>query len=283
MRVSVDEHGAFYANNVRVNGIIPRGSSWFLAGILNAPATDMLFKWIGKPKDNDYYEANRQFIAPLPIPHAGEADHAEVARIAEALQRGYTERNRLRRGLAERLGTLARRRRSHEWLLPEVESKQRIEAAASPRMLPTARRELADTLQAEQIEAAVARIDEALRLDSVLDARFEDGELMLLIDGAPALRGVYADAEQGAFWLAQWQAIALAFEPNGRDNGKRLIDGLRTVADEAAPAIRAQIIDRQQALSTVAVALRDEEAALHAITVRLFALTPAERALVGAR
>ncbi|WP_375427034.1 type IIL restriction-modification enzyme MmeI [uncultured Sphingomonas sp.] len=190
---------------------------------------------------------------------------------------------RLRRGLSERLSTLSRRKRPHEWLLPEVRSKREIEADAPSRMTAEARRRHADKLQAEQVEAAVARVDEALRVDSRLDARFEDGELMLLIDGAPAARGIYADADQGAFWLAQWLATALAFEPNGRDNGRRLIDALRAVADEAPPSVRAQVIERQEALSALAATLRAGEAALHEITCRLFALTPAERRLVEAR
>lgn len=282
MRVSYDEHGGFYANNVRVNGILPKAEGWFITGILNAPATDLLFRWIGKPKDNDYYEANRQFIAPLPIPNASDVDRTEVARIAEALQRGYTARSRLRAGLEERLSTLARRRKPHEWLLPDVQSKQVIEADAPANMRGPRLRGYADTRQAEQVEAATARIDAAVRIDSTIDAAFTDGELMLVIDGAPAAR-VYADAEQGAFWLAQWQAIALAFEPKGRGDGKRLVDLLRAVADEAPAAVRAQIIERQQALSMLGAELRNGEAALATITARLFALTPEELRLVAAR
>ncbi len=285
LRVALDEDGANYCDNVDVGGVVPAvGESLaYLAGIIGAPTSDFLFRWISKPFRGDYLSANRQFIAPLPIPDPSDADRAEVARIARGLQAGYTERARLRRGLAERLSTLARRRRPYEWLLPEVREKQRIEAEAPARMGPEARRAHADRLQAEQIEAALARVDEALRVDSRLEARFEDGELMLLVDGAPAARGVYADDEQGAFWLAQWQAIALAFEPNGRDNGKRLIDGLRAVADEAPSPARAQIIERQQALSRLAGELTGLERALDDITSRLFALTPAERRLVAAR
>ena len=126
-------------------------------------------------------------------------------------------------------------------------------------------------------------MESLIRPDSVLEARFDDGELMLLIDGAAAARGVYADADQGAFWLAQWQAIALAFEPNGRGAGKRLVEQLRHVADEAPPAVRDQIIERQQALSALGVELARLETELADITARLFGLTTEEKRLVAAR
>ncbi len=285
LRLVMDEAGALYCDNVDVGGVVPAevAELAYLGGILGSPTVDFLFRWLSKPFRGEYLSANRQFIAPLPIPDASAADRAEVARIAQALQGAYTDRARLRRGLAERLGRLARRKRPYDWLLPDVRAKAAIEADAPPRLRPAARRDHADKLQAEQIEAALARVEAAIRADSVLEARFDDGELMLLIDGAPVARGVYADAEQGAFWLAQWQAVALAFEPGGRGAGKRLLDQLRTVADEADPPLRAQIIERQQALSALGVELAALEAALADITARLFALTPAERRLIAAR
>jgi hypothetical protein len=58
---------------------------------------------------------------------------------------------------------------------------------------------------------------------------------------------------------------------------------LRAVADEAPPVVRGQIIERQQALWTVAIELRAPETALHDIACRLFELTPAERRTVEQR
>ena len=135
MRVSIDSGGEFYANNVRVNGILPAEDAWFVAGVLNAPATDLLFKWTGKPKDNDYYEANRQFIAPLPIPHASEADRAAVSQVAEALQRAYTERARLRLGLQQRLGTLARSKKP-SGCCPTCRARRRLRRPPRPVSCP---------------------------------------------------------------------------------------------------------------------------------------------------
>lgn len=280
MRVSFDEQGDYYANNVRVNCIIPRRNGWYLLGALNSPITNYIFKWLGKPKVNNYYEANKQFIAPLPIPAANDDDTAEVARIARALQAGYTERARLRTALKERIDRVAVRPRPAEWLLPGVQVKAAIEADA-PRLIPDRdRRGWADRRQKEQIEAALAQIDDAISLDSRIEAAFEDGELMLRVDGTPVCRGIYLEDQTGAFLAAQWQVAALGFEPTGKGNAKRLTDALRKVGDEAPPALRDQIIDRQARLLALAGELRALEAELHTITVRLYGLTPEERRLV---
>jgi hypothetical protein len=286
LRLSIDPAGEVYCDNVDVGGVVPTeaGDLHYLAGILGSPTSDLLFRWLSKPFRGDYLSANKQFIAPLPVPSANPDQHRRVSNFAERLQVGYTERRRLRRGLSERLDSLARRRKPLEWLLPDVRSKQHIEESLINKLPgPAARRDQADKLQVEQVEAALARVEDMIRLDSSFEARLRDGELMLLIDGAPAAFGVYADEEQGAFWLAQWQVVAMGFEPNGGPNAKRLIDQLRTVADEAPLALRTQIIERQQALSRLAADLKQLEQDLHEITCRLFGLTPAERRMVEFR
>jgi hypothetical protein len=285
LRLSIDATGELYCDNVDVGGVVAAEgvSLSYIAGMLGSPANDFLFRWLSKPLRGDFLSANKQFIAPLPIPKANDEDRGAIARIAESLQTGYTRRAHVRRSLGDRLSSVARRSRPYEWLLPEVQSKQVIEAERPRGMGHVAAQEYADRLQDDQIVSGVARIDDLIRLDSVFEAQFVEGELIFFIDNAPSARGIYADADQGAFWLAQWQAIALGFEPNGRGNGKRLLDQLRSVADEAPPVLRTQIIEYQSELSAIAVELSALEANLHDISCRLFDLSPAERQMVEAR
>lgn len=66
----LDLKGEFFLNNVRVNGITPKDEKLeikFLLGLLNSRLLNFYFKLIGKPKDNGFYEANKQFIFSLPI------------------------------------------------------------------------------------------------------------------------------------------------------------------------------------------------------------------------
>lgn len=109
MRVCADYAGVNHLNNVRVNGILPaRGADQsFLLGVLNGRVADFIFRRIGKPKQGGWYEANRQFIAPLPIPNPSAAARAEIARRARRLQERWTRRRDLLREADDRLSVLA--------------------------------------------------------------------------------------------------------------------------------------------------------------------------------
>ena len=103
----IDPAGERYFNNVRVNGILERPdgqySLWFLLGILNSRAADFFFRRIAKPKDRGYFEANKQFIAPLPIPETREQN--EVVGLARRLADLHTRRLAVRAGVHRRLLT----------------------------------------------------------------------------------------------------------------------------------------------------------------------------------
>lgn len=141
LRLSFDEHGRFYANNVRVNGILPRGENgWFLLGVLNAPISNYIFKWLGKPKDNGYYEANKQFIAPLPIPKASRTNASRSPRSPRACSSARPSRSiyapGLRSGSARRRGPAGRSKSCCPTCAPSPRSKPRPPPASAP---PTAR------------------------------------------------------------------------------------------------------------------------------------------------
>jgi hypothetical protein len=105
MRVCYDVNGEFYLNNVRVNGILPhnKASGWYLLGILNAPVYDFVFKRVAKAKAGGYYEANKQFIAPLPIPNASKEEQKEVMALAQSLQELHTKKRDVLRDIQKRL------------------------------------------------------------------------------------------------------------------------------------------------------------------------------------
>ncbi len=90
----VDEIGSIYLDNVDVGGIeIADGKQpFFIAGILNSPVANFVFKRISKPFRGSYLSANRQFIAPLPIPPASSEERVDVAKRAKALQAAHSQR-----------------------------------------------------------------------------------------------------------------------------------------------------------------------------------------------
>jgi len=92
MRVSIDSEGQFTLNNVRVNGILGDVDAlWYLLGILNSNPIDFVFRRIAKPKEGGFYEANKQFIAPLPIPKLTEKERSPIIELAKKLQILHTE------------------------------------------------------------------------------------------------------------------------------------------------------------------------------------------------
>jgi len=120
MRVYSDSDGGDYLNNVRVNGILASKPSLlnYLMGILNSPVCNFVFVRTSKPKDNGYYEANKQFIAPLPIPKVTKKQANSVAIKAQNLQNLYTNRRSTITSLERRISATPRQERSPKFLFP---------------------------------------------------------------------------------------------------------------------------------------------------------------------
>lgn len=282
LRVCFDEKGKFYANNVRVNGILPRGDNgWYLTGMLNAPVSNYIFKWLGKPKDNGYFEANKQFIAPLPIPKAENTSRAGLTALAKGLQQRSTSRMDLLAQLAERLASTARTTLPLEHMLGDIRPVSEIEERLPKSVPASERKSKADEERKAQEESALARLDGLIRLDSEMTVSLANGKLSFLINEQEAAK-LFVEPAEAELIEAQWRCIALDFTPNGKGDGKRLIDRLRKVAKTAEAAVAKQIISIGKDLATLSDVLRDDESQLHELTCKLFNLTPEERALVDA-
>ncbi len=267
---------------MRVNGILPRGDNgWFLLGAMNASVTNYIFKWLGKPKDNGFFEANKQFIAPLPIPRADRIDRAALTALAQGLQQRRTRQMDERAALEERLGDTSRPPLPLERLLPDVRPMGEIEAAAPRRIPANERKAWADEERRGQEESALARIDALLRPTAELVVMAADGAVRVAVEEVEAAR-LFVALEAEPLVAAQWRAVALDFTPTGKGDAKRLLDRLRRVALDAEPDLAAQIVALGARLAELDAVLRDDEAQLHELTCRLFRLTPEERALVEA-
>jgi len=109
LQAFIDIRGELYFNNVRINGILPRAdnaySLWYLLGILNSQAADYAFRRTAKPKDRDYFEANKQFIAPLPIPAAKPPKQKPVASLAEKIADLFGQQRAISAKVCRRIAT----------------------------------------------------------------------------------------------------------------------------------------------------------------------------------
>ena len=277
----VDDGGRYYCDNVDVGGVVPSrvDDLWFLSGILNAPVTNTIFGWLSKPFRGDYKSANKQFIAPLPIPRADQKGRLALSALAMRMQQRSTERVDQRARLEERLAATSRPGLPLERLLPGVRTITEIDAVRPRSVRPTEAKAWADDQRSADEEAALARIDGMIRLDSAFAVDLADGKLTFRIDEQEAAR-LFVSPAEAPLVEAQWRCVAIDFQPGGKADAKRLIDRLRKVATTADPAIADQIIDIGQQLATLSTVIADDEAQLHELTCHLFNLSDAERRLV---
>ncbi|MEI7903747.1 MAG: Eco57I restriction-modification methylase domain-containing protein, partial [bacterium] len=104
---ALDSEGACCLDNVDVGGILAtdRAALLYLFGLLNAPVCNYVWRRISKPFQNDFRSANKQFIAPLPIPDATPEQQAEVGRLALRLQELHMRGRELSDALDARLAS----------------------------------------------------------------------------------------------------------------------------------------------------------------------------------
>ncbi|MCA1748607.1 MAG: N-6 DNA methylase, partial [Sphingomonadales bacterium] len=282
LRAAADPDGRFYCDNVDVGGVVPQQADdlWYLTGLLNCPTWNSLFYWLSKPFQNNYLSANRQFIAPLPVPKANDGTGKEaLSLLAESLQTNHTRRRDILSALAERLEHCGKVGKPLEWLLSDIQSMETIRAGLPDDLDARERKAAEDEIREGQEETALAAIEQRIRPGSSFDVAYRDGQLSFLADGAPVARA-YVDDDQAELLTLQWRMVALTFEPAARGNAKRLVDRLRSVAVAAESVVLKQLQRLAADLEEVSGEIEREESTLHEVTCVLFELSDDERRLV---
>ncbi len=280
MRVCADTEANKYLNNVRVNGILAADGidQFFLMGALNGPVADFVFRRIGKPKQGGWFEANKQFIAPLPIPDVGESERAAVASLARTLQSGATRRRDLLAASEARLEVLGRRRHGERWLWPDLRTFADLQDDA-PKALkaPGDRRDWAKDRLAEEIAVRCEALQASLDGGGRLEARFRDGELRLFAGGAPVLSRIYLDEADGRVTEAYWRWL---LHRRVWREAKSLGDDLRRPPADAESPAAIQFIARVDELVAETSSIDEGETAMNTLLFKLYGLTTDEQLLV---
>ncbi len=279
MRVSADYDGDKYLNNVRVNGILPaKGTDLsFLLGVLNGPVVDFVFRRIAKPKDGGWFEANKQFIAPLPIPHATPAQQKAIGKMARALQEKWTERRDLLHEAEGRLSVLPRATYKPKFLWPELPELTDLKKQAAKKLMPHEQTEFAHKLLDEEIAKSLEFLRGFLNRRAEMQAVFAKGELMLVTEDTKILSKIYLDdAKQGKLLEKYWNYLIL----------KRPKDATRFAKDLGSfpsgmetPAAK-QFMGRVDALLTDTLKLRDLEQEMNEALYELYGLSEDEKLLI---
>ena len=284
LRLCSDPSAELYLNNVRVNGIVPAEgmSAWYLLGVMNGKACDYVFRKIAKPKDGGWFEANKQFIAPLPIPEADDQSEQAIADRAKRLQDLHTQRRNLIADMEHRLGVARIRIKPEFWLFPDLVPARDLLHDAPIRLEVAERREWAKRRFEQNRDARLAALENRLSPGVAMDAIFENGELKFIVDGVPVIQQIFLAEDEGKFVLAQWKLLATTFTVTEKTSGKKLANALRRIGETDNIAVRDQIIGLQQRLSDVEDEIEATEQEVNQRCYQLYQLSDAEVRLVEA-
>jgi hypothetical protein len=267
-----------------VGGVEPAKniSPWFLASALNGKAADFAFRRISKPFRGDFRSANKQFIAPLPIPNATREDQTALARDAERLQALHNQRREALADIAGRMGSVRIRPRPEEWLFSDLPDLDDLRDKAPKRLIGTDRSKWAKERRAREVEARHATLADHLKPGVPLSAELLRGELRLLIDGIPAIKGIFPPPAEAPFLLAQWAVLVSRTEVTEKLTGKKLADLLRRVSPTAEAHLMTEVIHLQESIAAYETEIAMLEARINQTIYRLHDLTSAEVAMIEA-
>lgn len=283
---AVDYAGRFALDNVDVGGVLPAKPDdlWFLAAALNGRVANWAWRLISKPFQNDYRSANKQFIAPLPVPRADAATRAALGRRARIARALHARRDRALALLDRRLSVCAPATEKEEWLLAGsgVQPLDALKRAA-PAALP-AREKTAWAKARQKAQAAQAMLGAAVLLAPGLDlaVAWADGELRLTAGGMPVFDRIFLPPADGPFIALQWRMALRGRSFLGEDGAAALAAALRAVRRTANPALAAQAVAAGERVLAYDAAIARNEAAMDAMLDAAYGLTAAERTVIAA-
>ncbi|MDD4017312.1 MAG: hypothetical protein PHV28_05140 [Kiritimatiellae bacterium] len=270
---ALDEEGACCLDNVDVGGILAadRSTLLYLYGILNAPVCDYVWRRISKPFQNDFRSANKQFIAPLPIPDATPAQRGEVGRLALRLQDLHTRDRELANDIDARLASAQTEpfEPGPEWLWADVRTPAQWKGYAPANVRGAARTAWAKDRRDAVLAGHLAALDAALAAETpaVCEVAEDAGRLTLRVNSRVAVE--LFDKPDAPFIAAQWRHALRSFH----GNAKRLLAlllKLRATPDAALAAAVTRLVSERQ---TLAAELAATEGEMNALVLGLYGLT----------
>jgi hypothetical protein len=276
LKVSIDLTGVYCLDNVDVGGVLPATSCdiAFIAACLNSPVSNFVFRRTSKPFQNGYWSANKQFIAPLPIPKATPEQQSDIAKRARQLQEMWTSRRDVIAEVEGRLSVLPRMRYRERFLWPDLPDLRRD---GLPKNLKAS--EHAAYLKLEHEKQVAARLDALqgfLNLRTVISAEFKKGELRLLSNGRPMLDKIYLDDDVGPLVAQYWRYVI----SQRKTEAKSLAQALGSYPTPNESDASRQFMLRVDALLQLNADLQNREREMNLALFDLYGLSTDERQLI---
>lgn len=282
MRVSPDIVGNYCLDNVRVNGILPSNNDdfFFILAILNSKITNWVFKRIAKPKEGGFFEANKQFIAPLPVPRATKEQKVNVDNLAKAIQGLHTKRWDKLDALEKRFSSCPIKKRKEDWLFPQIGNLDHWKSEAPDELSARDKAKWAKEQRNLKIEERLEAIDARLNPGAKFAAGFEDGELSFSIDGVAVIDRVFVNDSDGQHILTYWRHLARTISVTEKFKAKTLINKLMATPMTDNADLSAQIAKLTAEIDALDSEISTAEDELNEIIFGLYALTSEERKII---
>jgi hypothetical protein len=283
LKTAFDADGQFFLDNVDVGGVIPQGGidGSFLCGVLNGAVCSWAFHRISKPFQGNFRSANKQFIAPLPIPFATPAQQARVAGLAGELQMLTTRRRDWVLQLERRIETAAARLRPDTWLWSDLGNLDHWLAREREDTDTRTRERQAREAREADVNRRIAEIKQRFLPGAEAEALLSKGELIFRIGGQAAIDRVFVDASEAELVLAQWRQAARSLTITERTNARSLTQTLRRLVVDPSSAAARQILDLDRQIEAADDEIARLEAEMEELRAELYGLSDEERRLVA--
>jgi len=255
-------------------------------GIMNAPVVDFAFKRLAKPKEGGYFEANKQFIAPLPIPNASDAEKQQVGELAGALQKLHTAYRDEVFKLDKRFAAsqMIDDPKPVSWIwasLPDnANTLKKSEEATAVGLKGKALTEWAEFTYRERLAEKLQHLAARLSPGVKLSAECEDGELELIADGVQVIDSVFLNEHEAEWVLTQWKHILRTTNVTPSLTAEKLLGELLKLKKTESQGLRKQIVELDKKLDALEAKITEKEVEINTLIYRLYNLTDEEIAQI---
>jgi hypothetical protein len=278
---AIDASGTFFLDNVDVGGVVATAPEdlHFLAAILNAPPANFVWRRISKPFQNDYRSANKQFIAPLPIPHADAAQKLDIGQLASELQQLHSayrdEVQELTRLLHHEQMLPDTARQTPYWLWPgltQVDALKKSTAAQATKHKGAALTRWANDQVQAVIDKKLLKLSARLIPSVTLAVTDSSGEIALHANGVKVL-SVFESDKDAPFIAAQWRQVLRTTTVTPGLTAPKLLDRLLALQTTSVPALHQRIMDVDAKLTRQRTVIDEKESSINRLIYALYRLS----------
>lgn len=283
---AMDLSGNFALDNVDVGGVLAHNpqNSPYLAALLNSPVLNFVWRGLSKPFQNDYRSANKQFIAPLPIPRATPAQKQSLGAQALLLEQQHTALAGLNSEIDHRLSSRSGptpAKKSEDWILPMLGPIASWKRKAPSDLAGPQKTTWAQQERGRLLENELARMQTAMIPGKALTAHFHGGQLRVLAGDTPIVDRIFVGANDGPFIAALWQRSLQHLSSSAKLDAARLVDVLRRLYHSENGELRQQVLDLQNQVNTLTAEIEVSERIMNEEVSRLYNLSESERQLIA--